>query len=143
MTIQRCWARITLVLWFSALSAAPSSPPTPPGGGLRLLAEGSRALEDGHLPRAVEALKSACSAVPALRDYASFLLAKAEFQAKHYAESAAAAEQVIAFQPASPLAARAAALGGRAYVENNQPAKALALLTRVEEGTLPLPEVAQ
>src|SRR3974377_232805 len=140
MTIQRCWARIILVLWFSASLAAPTSPSQPPSGGLRLLSEGSHALEDGHLPRAIEALKSARSAVPALRDYASFLLAKAEFQAQHYAESAGAAGQVILFQPVSPLVARAAVLGARAYVENNEPAKALALLARVEETALPLPE---
>ena len=96
MTMHRCWARIILALWFSALLAAPTSPPPPSSGGLRLLAEGSRALEEGHLPQAIRALTDARSAVPAVRDYASFFLAKAQFQARHYAESAAAAEQVAA-----------------------------------------------
>ncbi|MGD0580280.1 MAG: transglycosylase SLT domain-containing protein [Bryobacteraceae bacterium] len=140
MTIHRCWARIILVLWFSASLAAPTSPAPPSSAGLRLLAEGSRALEEGHLPRAIQALTDARSAVPALRDYASFFLAKAEFQAHHYAESASASEQVAVLQPPSPLAARAAVLGARAYLESNEPRKALTLLARVEENSLPLPE---
>ena len=137
MTIQRYWARIILALWCSASIAAPTAPLS---GGLRLLAEGSKALEEGHLPQAIQALTEARAALPALRDYASFFLAKAEFQARHYAESAAAAEQVRAFQPVSPLVVRAAVLGARAYVENNEPRKALALLARVEESSLPQPE---
>ena len=142
MTMNRCWARIILALWFSALLAAPTSPPPPSSGGLRLLAEGSRALEEGHLPQAIRALTDARSAVPAVRDYASFFLAKAQFQARHYAESAAAAEQVAAMQPPSPLAARAAVVGARAWLEINEPRKALALLARAVESSLPLPEAA-
>ena len=142
MTMHRCWARIILALWFSALLAAPTSPPPPSSGGLRLLAEGSRALEEGHLPQAIRALTDARSAVPAVRDYASFFLAKAQFQARHFAESAAAAEQVAAMQPPSPLAARAAVVGARAWLEINEPRKALALLARAAESSLPLPEAA-
>ena len=142
MTIYRCWARIIPALWFSASLAAPTSPPPPPGGGLGLLATGSKALEDGHLPQAIRVLTEARSAVPGLRDYASFFLAKAEFQARHFAESAAACEQVAAFQPPSPLVARAAVLGARAYLETNEPRQALALLARADESSLPLPESA-
>ncbi len=142
MTMPRCWARIILVLWFSASLAAPTSPEPPPNGGLRLLAEGSRALEAGHLPQAIQALTEARSAVPAVRDYASFFLAKAQLQARHYAESAAAAELVAAFQPPSPLVARAAIVGARAYLENGEPRKALTLLARADESSLPLPEAA-
>jgi soluble lytic murein transglycosylase len=142
MTIHRCWARIIPVLWFSASLAAPTSPAPPSSTGLRLLAEGSRALEEGHLPQAIRALTEARSAMPAVRDYASFFLAKAQFQAHRYTEAAAAAEQVAAFQPPSPLAARAAVVGARAYLEDNEPRKALTLLARADESALPLPEAA-
>jgi len=142
MTMHRCWARIILALWFSAAAAAPTAPPAPSSAGLRLLAEGSRALAEGHLPQAIRALTEARSAVPAVRDYASFFLAKAQFQAQRYAESAAAAEQVAAMQPPSPLVARAVVVGARAYLEMNAPRKALALLARADESSLPLPETA-
>src|SRR5208283_2947313 len=142
MTIYRCWARIILVLSFSASLAAPTPPAPPPGGGLGMLASGSRALEEGRLPQAIQALTQALSALPALGDYTSFFLAKAEFQAHHYAEAAAGSGQVAAFRPLSPLAPRAAVLGARAYVENNEPRQALALLARIEESSLPLPEGA-
>ncbi len=141
MTIYRCWARIILVLSFSASLAAPTPPP-PPGGGLALLASGSHWLEEGRLPQAIQALTEARSAVPELGDYASFFLVKAEFQAHHYAAAAAGSEQVAAFRPLSPLAPRAAVLGARAYVENNEPRQALALLARIAESSLPLPEGA-
>ena len=138
MTMRRCWARVIPALWFSALFAAPSPPSAP--AGLRLLAEGSEALETGRLPQAVRALSQARSGAPAVADYASFLLAQAEYRSHHYSESAAAAEQVVAFLPLSPLAGRAAILGARAYIENSEPRKALALLARIGDDALPAPE---
>jgi soluble lytic murein transglycosylase len=107
---------------------------------LRQLAEGSEALEAQRLPQAVYALTSARTAVPALRDYASYFLAQAQYRSKRYGEAAACAEQVVDFEPLSPLAGRAAVLGARAWLELNQPRKALALLARVAEDSLPNPE---
>ena len=93
------------------------------------------------MPQAVHALTSARNAVPELRDYASYFLAQAQYRAKEYAEASAAAEQVVAFQPLSPLAGRAAILGARAWLEQQQPRKALALLARLPENLLPAPEL--
>jgi soluble lytic murein transglycosylase len=107
---------------------------------LRQLAEGSDALEAGRLPQAVYALTSARSAVPALRDYAAYFLAQAQYRSRRFAESAAAADEAVGFQPQSPLAGRAAVLGARAWLELNQPRKALAILARMAEGSLPSPE---
>jgi soluble lytic murein transglycosylase len=107
---------------------------------LRQLAEGYEALEAQRLPQAVYALTSARTAVPALHDYASYFLAQAQYRSKRFGEAAACAEQVVDFQPLSPLAGRAAVLGARAWLELNQPRKALALLARVAEDSLPDPE---
>jgi soluble lytic murein transglycosylase len=107
---------------------------------LRLLADGYESLEARHLPPAVHALTSARNAVPELRDYASYFLAQAHYRAQEYPEASAAAEQVVAFEPVSPLAGRAAVLGARAWLEQDQPRKALALLARAAEDSLPVPE---
>ncbi len=138
MMMRRCWVRIIPALWLNAAIA--SQLPQPAAGGLRLLAEGSESLEARRLPQAIHALTSARDAVPQLRDYASYFLAQAHYRAREYAESSAAAEQVVAFQPLSPLAGRAAVLGARAWLELDQPRKALALLARVDEDSLPAPE---
>ena len=138
MMMRRCWVRIIPALWLSAAIA--SQLPQPASGGLRLLAEGFESLEARRLPQAAHALTSAREAVPELRDYASYFLAQAHFRAKDYAEASEAAEQVVAFQPISPLAGRAAVLGARAWLEQEQPRKALALLARVDEDSLPAPE---
>lgn len=138
MMTRRRWVRIIPALWLNAAIA--SQLPQPPAGGLRLLAEGYESLEARHLPQAVRALTSARNAVPELRDYASYFLAQAHFRAQEYPEASAAAEQVVAFEPVSPLAGRAAVLGARAWLEQDQPRKALALLARVAEDSLPAPE---
>jgi len=107
---------------------------------LRQLAEGVKSLEAQRLPQAVYALTSARAAVPVLRDYASYFLAQAQYRSRRFGEAAAAAEDVAGFQPVSPLAGRAAVLGARAWLELKQPRKALALLARVTEDSLPNPE---
>ena len=139
MMMRRYWVRVIPALWFSAAFA--SQLPQPSAGGLRLLAEGYESLEGRRLPQAVHALTSARNAVPELRDYAAYFLALAQFRAKQYAEASSAAEQVVAFQPLSPLAGRAAVLGARAWLEQNQPRQALALLARLPEDLLPVPEL--
>lgn len=139
MMMRRCWARIIPALWLNAAIA--SQLPQPASGGLHLLAEGSESLEARRLPQAVHALTRARDAVPELRDYASYFLAQAHYRAKEYAEASSAAEQVVAFQPLSPLAGRAAVLGARAWLEQDQPRKALALLARMAEDSLPAPEM--
>ena len=138
MMMRRCWARIIPALWLNAAIA--SQLPQPPSGGVRLLADGYESLEARRLPQAVHALTSARTAVPELRDYASYFLAEAHYHAREYPEASAAAEQVVAFEPLSPLAGRVAVLGARAWIEQNQPRKALALLARVAEDSLPAPE---
>jgi soluble lytic murein transglycosylase len=138
MMMRRCWVRIIPALWLNAAIAAQL--PASSMGGLRQLAEGFDALEAQHLPQAVYALTAARTAVPALRDYASYFLAQAQYRSRRFGESAAAAEEVVGFQPLSPLAGRAAVLGARAWLELNQPRKALALLARVAEDSLPSPE---
>jgi len=138
MIMRRCWVRIIPALWLNAAIAG-QLPPAP-AGGLRQLAEGYEALEAQRLPQAVYALTSARTAVPALRDYASYFLAQAQYRSRRFGEAAACAEQVVDFQPLSPLAGRAAVLGARAWLELNQPRKALALLARVAEDSLPNPE---
>lgn len=136
--MRRCWVRIIPALWLNAAIAAQF--PQPPAGGLRQLSEGLDSLEAQRLPQAVYALTSARAAVPALRDYASFFLAQAQYRSRRFGESAAAADEVVGFQPLSPLAGRAAVLGARAWLELNQPRKALALLARVAADSLPNPE---
>lgn len=137
--MRRYWVRIIPALWFSAAIA--SQLPQPSSGGLRLLAEGYESLEARHVSQAIHALTSARNSVPELRDYACYFLAQAQFRANEYAEASSAAEQVVAFQPLSPLAGRAAVLGARAWLEQNQPRKALALLARLPEDLLPVPEL--
>ena len=137
MMMRQCWVRIIPALWLNAAIAAQLPPPA---GGLRQLAEGYEALEAQRLPQAVYALTSARTAVPALHDYASYFLAQAQYRSRRFAEAAACAEPVVDFQPLSPLAGRAAVLGARAWLELNQPRKALALLARVAEDSLPNPE---
>jgi len=109
---------------------------------LRLLGDGYDALEARRLPQAVHALTSAQSAAPELRDYASYFLAQAQYRAREFAEASAAAEDVVTCEPVSPFAGKAAVLGARAWLEQNQPRKALALLARVPDDALPLPEAA-
>jgi soluble lytic murein transglycosylase len=138
MMMRRCWVRIIPALWLNAAIAAQLPPPST--AGLRQLAEGFDALEAQRLPQAVYALSSARTTVPALRDYASFFLAQAQYRSRRFGESASAAEEVVGFQPLSPLAGRAAVLGARAWLELKQPRKALALLARVAEDSLPNPE---
>lgn len=137
MMMRRCWVRIIPALWLNAAIAVQLPPPA---GGLRQLAEGYDALEAQRLPQAVFALTSARSGIPALHDYASYFLAQAQYRSRRFGEAATCAEQVVDFQPLSPLAGRAAVLGARAWLELNQPRKALALLARVAEDSLPNPE---
>jgi soluble lytic murein transglycosylase len=138
MMMRRCWVRIIPALWLNAAIAAQLPPPAV--GGLRQLAEGFESLEAQRLPQAVYDLSSARTAVPVLRDYASYFLAQAQYRSRRFGEAAAASEQVVDFQPLSPLAGRAALLGAKAWLELNQPRKALALLTRVAGDSLPYPE---
>jgi soluble lytic murein transglycosylase len=135
MMMRRCWVRIIPALWLNTAIAAQL-----PTAGLRQLAEGIDALEAQHLPQAVYALTSARTAAPAIRDYASYFLSQAQYRSRRFGESAAAAEEVVDFQPLSPFAGRAAVLGARAWLELNQPRKALAMLARVAEDSLPNPE---
>jgi soluble lytic murein transglycosylase len=109
---------------------------------VRQLAEGFESLEARRLPQAVYDLSAARTGVPVLRDYASYFLAQAQYRSTRYGEAASAAEEVVDFQPLSPLAGRAAVLGARAWLELNQPRKALTLLARVAEDALPNPEAS-
>lgn len=140
MMMRLCWARIIPALWLNAALAGQL--PVPPAGSVRQLAEGFESLEARRLPQAVYDLSAARTGVPVLRDYASYFLAQAQYRSTRYGEAASAAEEVVGFQPLSPLAGRAAVLGARAWLELNQPRKALALLARVAEDALPNPEAA-
>ncbi len=133
--MRRCWVRIIPALWLNVAIAAQL--PQPPAVGLRQLAEGLDDLEAQRLPQAVYALTSARASVPVLRDYSAFFLAQAQFRSRRFTEAAAAADEVVGYQPPSPLAGRAAVLGARAWLELNQPRKALAILARMSSESLP------
>src|SRR5258708_6977070 len=102
------------------------------------LKAGAAALDAKHYAAAAATLQPLPKRLPKLADYAAWFLASAQFETKNFADAVKSAEAVWSNVPPSPLAARAVLLASRAYLQEEQPAKALELL-RAKYNQLPQP----
>lgn len=123
------------MLALAALAAAPLCAQT----GLEALKLGAAALEDGRNEDAVRLLDKARGSLPALADYAAFFAAQAHSRAKNFEAVPRLVDIVAARATPSAITGRAAVLGAEAWLELNQPARALALLGRVPRDLWPQP----
>jgi soluble lytic murein transglycosylase len=94
------------------------------------LKSGADALEAGHYPSSITALKGLPQRLPKLADYAAWFLASAQSASKDYAAVPATLESVFRQSPPSPLVPRAALLAADALTQNNNSAAALELLRK-------------
>jgi peptidoglycan lytic transglycosylase len=94
------------------------------------LKAGADALDAGHYPAAIAALKGLPQRLPKLADYAAWFLASAQSSSKDYASVPATLDTVFKQSPASPLVPRAALLAADALTQNNDPNAALELLRK-------------
>ena len=94
------------------------------------LKSGADALEAGHYPAAIAALKGLPQRLPKLADYAAWFLASAQSASKDYAAVPATLDVVFKQSPPSPLVPRAALLAAGALTQNSDAAAALELLRK-------------
>jgi soluble lytic murein transglycosylase len=99
-------------------------------GAVAALCLGVTDLENGDLATAQSYLATAQRRLPAIADYTAFWLASAQSQAKEFAPVVPSLEAVWRNAPPSPVAGRAALVGARALLEQNQPGPSLQLLSR-------------
>jgi soluble lytic murein transglycosylase len=104
------------------------------------LSAAAAALDRGDAASALRLSNGLARELPELADYADFFSVLAAVQLKDHETAASAAGRVVAFQPASPLAGRAAVHGASALLELGRAKEALALLARVEDRWLPKPD---
>ncbi|MFL6452050.1 MAG: transglycosylase SLT domain-containing protein [Bryobacteraceae bacterium] len=117
----------------------PTRPPLKMVGGAGLIAGAQYELDRKNYSAAVEYAKSASSKAPALRDYAEYLRAQAEYELKNFGNVGDSAKKIFDFTPASPLVSPAAALAVRADLDGDRPQQALALMTKYAD-VVPQPE---
>jgi soluble lytic murein transglycosylase len=119
-----------------ALSAAP---PVPVQTGVEALKSGAGALEAGRHSDAVRQLEKARLSLPVLADYAAFFTAQAHTRSRNFEAVPALVDLVLSRTTPSAVTGRAAVLGAEAWLELNQPARALAVLGRVPQDLWPQP----
>lgn len=108
-------------------------------GAAGLIAAAQNQFDRKNFSAAAEYASGASSKAPALRDYAEYLRAQAEYELKNYGAVGDSAKKIFDFVPASPLVSPAAALAVRADLEGDRPTQALALMTKYED-VVPQPQ---
>jgi len=99
-------------------------------GALALLVLGATEIDERQFGDALQHLKSAQKRLPQLADYTAYLVAVSESEMRDFPELEKTLEPVWNFAPASPLAGKAVVLQAEAYLQDGQPAKAVALVQR-------------
>ncbi|HYL39117.1 MAG TPA: transglycosylase SLT domain-containing protein [Bryobacteraceae bacterium] len=97
-------------------------------GALALLVLGVTEIEQRQFGDALQHLKAAEKRLPQLGDYAAYLSGESESELRVFGDVEKAVEPVWHFNPASPLAGKAAILLANAYLEDGKPGKASALV---------------
>ena len=120
-------------------TTTPAPPPVKMVGAAGLIAAAQNQLDRKNYSAAVQYAANASSKAPALRDYAEYLRAQAEYELKNYGNVGDSAKKIFEFVPASPLVSPAAAIAVRADLEGDRPQQALALITKYAS-VVPEPE---
>jgi soluble lytic murein transglycosylase len=111
-------------------AATAAAPTVKMVGAAGLIAAAQNQFDRKNYIAAVQYAANASSKAPALRDYAEYLRAQAEYELKNYGNVGDSAKKIFEFVPASPLVSPAAALAVRADLEADRPQQALALMTK-------------
>lgn len=111
--------------------------PSDQAGALALLALGSTEIEQRQFGDALHHLQAAQKRLPKLADYAGYMSAVSQSELREFSGTEASLAPVWQSTPASPWVAKSVGLQVNAFIEQGQPAKAVAL---VEQRRLDLAE---
>jgi soluble lytic murein transglycosylase len=99
-------------------------------GALALLVLGATEMEQRQFGDAQQHLQAAEKRLPALRDYAAYLRAAAEFELREFSETEHALKPVWDNTPISPLAGKTVVLQANSFLQDNKPKKAIELVQK-------------
>jgi len=99
-------------------------------GALALLVLGATEIDQRQFGDAQKHLKAVEKRLPQLADYVGYLLAESASEQRQFGETEAALQPVWQAAPASALLTKATVLEANAYLQNNQPDKAAALVSQ-------------
>ena len=99
-------------------------------GALALLVLGATEMDQRQFGDAQQHLQAAEKRLPALRDYAAYLRAAAEFELREFSDTEHALKPVWDNTPLSPLVGKTVVLQANSFLQDNNPKKAIELVQK-------------